>query len=59
MINNLGIILTSSRNFTFIPGTTLSPIQLTCDVTPAVAWAVNNSIPVVLNRLDSIGLDLN
>ena len=59
ILTYIGTILTSPQNFTFVPGTTPSPIQLTCDVTPTVAWAVNNSLPVLLNRLDSVGLGLN
>ena len=61
MINDLtmvGIILTSPRNFTFVPGITPSPVQLTCDVTPVAGWIVNDSI-LLLNQLDSIGHGLN
>ena len=54
----IGIILTSPRNFTFVPGITPSPIQLTCDVTPVAVWVVNNNT-VLLNRLGTIGHGVN
>ena len=55
---NIGTILTSPRNFTFLPGITPSPIQLTCDVTPVAAWVVNNDT-LLLNQLGSIGHSRN
>ena len=50
----VGTILTNPRNFTYLPGITPSPIQLTCDVTPAAAWIVNNVV-ILFNQLGSIG----
>ena len=43
-----------SKNFTFVPGITPSPIQLTCDITLVAAWIVND-VTVLLNQLDNIG----
>jgi len=51
-----GTIVHSPSNVIYLPGVTPLPIELTCDVTPGVAWiVVNNSISNIylLNRLAS------
>ena len=56
---NTGTLLSSPRNFTFFPGITPLPIQLTCDVTLLpVAWKVNN-IAILLFKLPSRQYDRN
>ena len=56
---NIGTLLSSPRNFTFFPGITPLPIQLTCDVTLLpVAWKVNN-IAILLFTLPSRQHDRN
>ena len=55
---NVGTILPAPANFTFFPGITPLPIQLTCDVTSRVAWIVNGQA-IVFYQLASYGYDYN
>ena len=44
-------------NFTFFPGITPLPIQLTCDVTPALGWIVNSHPILYFQLASNVGYD--
>ena len=57
-----GTSVSAPANFTFFPGATTLPIQLTCDVAGGSLWIMNNNtnpVILVLFQLGGTGHDRN
>ena len=54
----VGTTVPGPSNFTYLPGVTSLPLQLTCDIAGGIAWKVNKTT-YVFNQLAGIGLDRN